>query len=94
MALMGAARMHADDIETDVALIRRLLSGQFPQWMDLPISRVTSYGTDNDIYRLGDRMREGSGQRAVTSCYRSDHVQRFRQQRVVTRLEIRGRGGE
>ncbi len=56
MALMGAARMHADDIETDVALIRRLLSGQFPQWMDLPISRVTSYGTDNDIYRLGDQL--------------------------------------
>ncbi|MFY9890430.1 MAG: aminoglycoside phosphotransferase family protein [Streptosporangiaceae bacterium] len=53
---MGAARMHADDIETDVALIRRLLSGQFPQWMDLPISRVTSYGTDNDIYRLGDQL--------------------------------------
>ena len=56
MALMGAARMHADDIETDVALIRRLLSGQFPQWMDLPISGVTSYGTDNDIYRLGDQL--------------------------------------
>lgn len=56
MALMGAARMHADDIETDVALIRGLLSGQFPQWMDLPISRVTSYGTDNDIYRLGDQL--------------------------------------
>ncbi len=53
---VGEAKMHADDIETSVALIRRLLSAQFPQWMDLPISRVTSYGTDNYIYRLGDQL--------------------------------------
>jgi hypothetical protein len=27
MTAMGAARMHADEIETDVALVRRLLAG-------------------------------------------------------------------
>ncbi len=48
--------MHADEIETSVPLIRKLLSAQFPQWMDLPVSRVTSYGTDNYIYRLGDQL--------------------------------------
>ncbi len=56
MTMMGAAKMHADEIETDVALVRRLLEGQFPQWTDLPISQVASYGTDHDIYRLGDRL--------------------------------------
>ena len=56
MALMGTAKMHADEIETDVALLRKLLAGQFPHWTDLPISPVTSYGTDNDIYRLGDQL--------------------------------------
>jgi hypothetical protein len=56
MTLMGAAKMHADEIETNVALMRKPLAGQFPQWMDLPISRVMSYGTDNYIYRLGDRL--------------------------------------
>jgi aminoglycoside phosphotransferase (APT) family kinase protein len=33
-----------------------LLAAQFPQWVDLPIERVESSGTDNAIYRLGDRM--------------------------------------
>ncbi|HEY8827378.1 MAG TPA: aminoglycoside phosphotransferase family protein [Jatrophihabitantaceae bacterium] len=50
---MDATKMHADEIETDVALVRRLLAGQFPQWADLRIDPVVSYGTDHDIYRLG-----------------------------------------
>jgi aminoglycoside phosphotransferase (APT) family kinase protein len=53
---MAAPRMHADEIETDVALVRRLLAGQFPQWADLAIDPVVSYGTDHDIYRLGDHL--------------------------------------
>jgi aminoglycoside phosphotransferase (APT) family kinase protein len=48
--------MHADEIETDVALVRRLLAGQFPHWADLAIDPVVSYGTDHDIYRLGDHL--------------------------------------
>ena len=48
--------MHADEVETDVALVRRLLAGQLPQWADLPITLVDSYGTDHDIYRLGDHL--------------------------------------
>jgi aminoglycoside phosphotransferase (APT) family kinase protein len=56
MTAMGTARMHADEIETDVALVRRLLAGQFPHWADLPIDPVASYGTDHDIYRLGDHL--------------------------------------
>ena len=53
---MAAPKMHADEIETDVALVRRLLAGQFPHWADLPIDPVVSYGTDHDIYRLGDEL--------------------------------------
>lgn len=48
--------MHADEIGTDVALVRRLLAGQFPQWDGLAIEPVASYGTDHDIYRLGERL--------------------------------------
>jgi len=29
---------------------------QFPHWADLPIEMVPSYGTDHDIYRLGDQL--------------------------------------
>ncbi|MEU8267706.1 aminoglycoside phosphotransferase family protein [Sphaerisporangium sp. NPDC049002] len=53
---MGATKMHADEIETDVGLVRRLLAGQFPHWADLPVEPVASYGTDHDIYRLGDHL--------------------------------------
>jgi aminoglycoside phosphotransferase (APT) family kinase protein len=56
MTVMGATKMHADEIETDPALVRRLLARQFPRWADLPIVPVVSYGTDHDIYRLGDHL--------------------------------------
>ena len=53
---MGGRWMQADEIETDVALTRRLFAGQFPQWADLPIEPIASYGTDHDIYPLGDQL--------------------------------------
>jgi len=48
--------MHPDEIHTDVALARRLLAGQFPEWAVLPLEPVPSAGTDNALYRLGDDM--------------------------------------
>jgi aminoglycoside phosphotransferase (APT) family kinase protein len=48
--------MHADEVEIDVALVRRLLDTQFPQWKDLPLEPVRSAGTDNAIFRLGDEL--------------------------------------
>jgi len=48
--------MHDDEVETDAALVRRLLAAQHPQWADLPIERVPSAGTDNAMYRLGDDL--------------------------------------
>jgi aminoglycoside phosphotransferase (APT) family kinase protein len=53
---MAASKMHAAEVETDVTLVRRLLAGQFPHWSDLAIDPVVSYGTDHDIYRLGDHL--------------------------------------
>ncbi len=53
---MAADKMHADEVHTDVSLVRRLLAGQFPQWADLPIERIVSSGTDHAIYRLGDDL--------------------------------------
>jgi aminoglycoside phosphotransferase (APT) family kinase protein len=54
--LMPAAKLHADEVDTDVSLVGRLLAAQFPQWADLRIEPVHSVGTDNAIYRLGDDM--------------------------------------
>ncbi|MDQ1710877.1 MAG: hypothetical protein QOE45_327 [Frankiaceae bacterium] len=48
--------MHADEVDTDPALVRRLLATQFPRWAGLPIEPVPSAGTDNALYRLGDDL--------------------------------------
>ena len=53
---MATGTMHADEVHTDVALVGRLLAAQFPRWADLPIRPVTSAGTDNALYRLGDDL--------------------------------------
>jgi aminoglycoside phosphotransferase (APT) family kinase protein len=49
-------KMHADELESDVPLLRRLVASQFPHWADLPIERLASSGTENAVYRLGDDM--------------------------------------
>lgn len=36
--------------------VSKLLAEQFPQFSHLPLSRLSSPGTDNQIFRLGDRM--------------------------------------
>lgn len=49
-------RMHADEVVTDVGLVRALLREQHPRWADLPVAPVPSTGTDNAVYRLGDDL--------------------------------------
>ncbi len=49
-------RMHADELEIDAALARRLVAAQFPQWAGLAVRRVEPSGTVNAIFRLGDEL--------------------------------------
>ena len=53
---MCPGKMHADEVDTDISLVRRLLAAQFPRWADLPLEPVDSAGTENALYRLGDDM--------------------------------------
>jgi aminoglycoside phosphotransferase (APT) family kinase protein len=53
---MSVTKMHADEVETSAALVRRLLAAQFPHWANLPVAPVPSAGTDNALYRLGDEL--------------------------------------
>jgi aminoglycoside phosphotransferase (APT) family kinase protein len=46
----------ADGHSINSALVNRLLASQFPQWADLPLTRLDPAGSDNVIYRLGDNM--------------------------------------
>jgi aminoglycoside phosphotransferase (APT) family kinase protein len=40
----------------DAALVRRLITSQFPHWAHLPLKRLEPAGSDNVIYRLGEAM--------------------------------------
>jgi aminoglycoside phosphotransferase (APT) family kinase protein len=49
-------RMHEGEFETSIALVQELTLVQFPEWANLPITPVKSVGTDNALYRLGEKM--------------------------------------
>lgn len=38
-------------------LVRGLVDEQFPQWTELRLERVPTYGTDNVLFRLGDTLQ-------------------------------------
>jgi aminoglycoside phosphotransferase (APT) family kinase protein len=42
--------------EINVALVKKLICTQFPQWAELPIALVENGGWDNRTFRLGDSM--------------------------------------
>jgi aminoglycoside phosphotransferase (APT) family kinase protein len=46
--------MHDGQASVDAALVRRLVAGQFPQLAGLPVIGISSPGTVNAIYRIGD----------------------------------------
>lgn len=48
--------MHPGQVDVDVALVRRLLGEQHPQWADLPVTPVAELGTDHWLFRLGDDL--------------------------------------
>jgi len=51
---LAERKMHADEVDTDVALARQLVAAQFPEWAGLAVEAVPFRGTDNALYRLGD----------------------------------------
>ncbi len=53
---MSAEEVGADGHSVCPGLVRRLLASQFPEWADLPLSRLHPAGSDNVIYRLGENM--------------------------------------
>ena len=49
-------RMHADELDVSADLVRGLLELTFPQWAELPLVHLPSYGTDARLYRLGPEL--------------------------------------
>jgi aminoglycoside phosphotransferase (APT) family kinase protein len=53
---VSAGDLRPHEVYIDVAVVRRLLAAQFPQWAQLPIAPVARSGVDNATYRLGEDM--------------------------------------
>jgi aminoglycoside phosphotransferase (APT) family kinase protein len=48
--------MPADELPISAAVVRDLVGAQFPDWRGLPVSRVSSPGMVNAIFRTGDKL--------------------------------------
>ena len=53
---MTSGNLCPDGVRIDAALVRRLISAQFPRWADLPVRPVEAGGWDNRTFHLGPRM--------------------------------------
>ena len=49
-------KMHDDEVDVDVGIVRALLTEQRPDLAGLPITRVVSTGTVNALFRIGDDL--------------------------------------
>lgn len=48
-------KMHDNEQEVNTTLVQSLLKEQCPQWDNLELSPILSSGTDNALFRLGDK---------------------------------------
>ena len=48
--------MHAGQLTVSPQMVRELVDEQFPGWRGLPITGITSSGTVNAIFRIGDEL--------------------------------------
>jgi aminoglycoside phosphotransferase (APT) family kinase protein len=48
--------MHSDEIAVSAEVVRELIETQFPKWKDLPLRPISSTGTVNAIFRIGDEL--------------------------------------
>jgi aminoglycoside phosphotransferase (APT) family kinase protein len=49
-------QMHAGQLTVSAEMVRELVDDQFPRWRGLAIRGISSPGTVNAIFRLGDRL--------------------------------------
>ena len=48
--------LHEDEIPIDEQVVQRLLEGQHPEWSPLAIQRLSTSGSSNVLFRLGDDL--------------------------------------
>jgi aminoglycoside phosphotransferase (APT) family kinase protein len=53
---VSKANRPSKQVQFDDQIVGRLIAEQFPEWAALPLVEVTTDGTDNRLYRLGDDL--------------------------------------
>lgn len=53
---MSAGDRSSAEATVTTAVVRRLITEQFPRWADLPVVPSAAQGVDNATYRLGERL--------------------------------------
>lgn len=48
--------MHPGQLTVTIGTVTALVADQFPAWAGLPVRAVKSQGTDNALFRIGDRL--------------------------------------
>lgn len=46
----------SDEIDIDIAQVKQLIAGQFPEWAGRSVTEVLERGTDHVLYRIGDDL--------------------------------------
>lgn len=69
-------RMHADQVDVTASEVAALVAAQFPRWRHLPVRPLTSHGTVNALFRLGDDLVLRFPLRPGTDPTRHDELRR------------------
>ncbi len=48
--------LHDNEIALDAATVRKLVDAEFPKYSQLPLKRLSSSGSSNTLYRLGEAL--------------------------------------
>lgn len=49
-------KMHNNEVTINEDLVKKLIQTQFPEYSNLKLEKVQSFGTDNVLFRLGEKM--------------------------------------
>jgi aminoglycoside phosphotransferase (APT) family kinase protein len=79
--------MHPNQLAVSVATVRDLVDVQFPQWRTHPVRPITSHGTVNALFRIGDKLLA----RFPLLRHDADSVRRSLESEAAAARELLGR---
>ncbi|HET9172436.1 MAG TPA: aminoglycoside phosphotransferase family protein [Actinospica sp.] len=79
--------MHDDQLTVTIETVRGLVAEQFPEWDSVPVRALSSQGTVNAIFRIGDELTA----RLPLQAGDADAVRRVLEREAAAARELAGR---